>query len=49
MARIRVQEAGKGMHPSEVVVSVRTADGGGEKLIVDRRSVKNGTLLSILH
>lgn len=42
--RIRVQEVGEGMHPSEIVVSVRTSDGDQERLIVDRRSLKDGTL-----
>lgn len=44
MARIKVQEVGKGLHPSEVVVEVRTADGDLEKLVVDRRSLEAGTL-----
>jgi hypothetical protein len=44
MARVKVQEVGKGMHPSEVVVMVRTADGGQEQLIVDERSLQDGTL-----
>ena len=44
MVRIKVQEVGKGMHPSEVVVKVRTADGEEERIIVDKRSLKDGTL-----
>jgi hypothetical protein len=44
VAHVRVQKVGDGMHPSEVVVMVRTADGGQEKLIVDRRSLHDDTL-----
>lgn len=42
--RVKVREISEGMHPSEVVVQVKTAD-GAENLFVDRRSIDaNGTL-----
>jgi hypothetical protein len=41
--RIKVQEIGVALHPSERVVEVKTAT-GKERLIVDRRSIENGTL-----
>lgn len=44
MPQIRVETVRNGQHPSEVVVAVKTADGGTEKLVVDRRSIRNGTL-----
>ncbi|WP_129217200.1 hypothetical protein [Lichenibacterium ramalinae] len=44
MPVIRVQELGEGQHPSEVFVGVTTAHGEKESLIVDRRSIDNGTL-----
>ena len=44
MARIRVRKVGKGLHPSEVIVAVATADGGEENLVVDLRSLENETL-----
>jgi len=44
MAHIRVQILGEGQHPSEALVAVQTADGGKENLIVDRRSIDNGTI-----
>lgn len=36
--RIKVEEVGKGLHPSEVVVQIQTAE-GPERLVVDRRSI----------
>jgi hypothetical protein len=42
MPQIKVERVRGGQHPSEVVVSVRTADGGTEKLVVDERSIRNG-------
>lgn len=44
MYRLKVQHVGNGQHPSEVVVSVRTADGIDEELIVDAQSIKNGSV-----
>ena len=44
MAQVRIERVGEGQHPSEVVVAVRTADGGVEKLVVDKRSVSNDML-----
>jgi hypothetical protein len=41
--RVKVQEIGAGLHPSEVVVRVRTTT-GVENLVVDRRSLSGGTL-----
>ena len=44
MPHVRIEQVGKGQHPSEVVVAVHTADGGTEKLIVDRRSIRDNML-----
>jgi hypothetical protein len=44
MPQIKVERVRGGQHPSEVVVSVRTADGGTEKLVVDERSIRNGAI-----
>lgn len=44
MPQVRIERVGEGQHPSEVMVAVRTADGGTEKLIVDQRSIRNGAL-----
>lgn len=44
MLRLKVVQIGTGQHPSEVVVSVATADGSMEELIVDKRSILNDTL-----
>ena len=41
--RIKVQEVGKGLHPSEVVVEVRAVE-RPERLIVDRRSINDNTI-----
>jgi hypothetical protein len=41
--KIKVAEIGEGIHPSEVVVSVKTVD-GTENLVVSRRSLKAGSL-----
>lgn len=43
MPRIKVEAAGEGQHPSEIVVAVQTAE-GAEKLVVDRRSLRGNTL-----
>ena len=44
--RIKVEEVGNGLHPSEVVVSVKTTD-GAERLVVDRRSLSESRSLEI--
>jgi len=44
--RVKVQIAGEGLHPSEVVVQVATAE-GAEKLVVDKRSLGNDNTLSV--
>ena len=44
MPQVRIERVREGQHPSEVVVAVRTADGGIEKLVVDQRSIHNDTL-----
>lgn len=44
MYRVKVRTVGIGQHPSEAVVSVNTADGTQEELIVDKRSVEAGAL-----
>jgi hypothetical protein len=44
MYRVKVRTVGDGQHPSEAVVSVTTADGKQEELIVDKRSLEGGSL-----
>jgi hypothetical protein len=41
--RVKVQEIGKGLHPSEVVVQIQTVE-GPERLVIDRRSIDNGSI-----
>ena len=41
--RLKVHEIGRGLHPSEVVVELRTAT-GPERVAVDRKSLHDGTL-----
>jgi hypothetical protein len=41
--RVKVREIGPGLHPSEVVVEIRTVN-GPERLVVDRHSVPDWTL-----
>jgi hypothetical protein len=41
--RVKVQEIGAALHPSEVVVQVKTAT-GTENLIVDKRSIESNSL-----
>jgi hypothetical protein len=43
MMRLLVEEVGKGLHPNEVVVSIKV-EGGTERLVVSRRSIKNGSI-----
>jgi hypothetical protein len=44
MLRLKVETVCEGQHPSEVVVSVTTADGQSEQLVVDTRSLKDNTV-----
>lgn len=44
MLRVKVEKVRDGQHPSEIVVAVTTAEGGREELIVDRRSLHEGSL-----
>ena len=41
--RVKVREIGGALHPSEVVVEIRTTM-GPERLVVDRKSIQNGTI-----
>lgn len=43
MMRVRVEEIGQGLHPSEVVVAIKTKE-GSEELAVDATSLRNATL-----
>ncbi len=43
MYRVKVRTVGDGQHPSEAVVSVTTAEGKQEELIVDKRSLEQST------
>ena len=47
MRRIKVRIVGEGFHPSEVLVSIPTAEGGEEKLVVDRRSIEENESIEI--
>lgn len=41
MSRIAVEQVEDGLHPSELVVTIRTADGKTEEVAVDRRLVED--------
>ena len=41
MMRLKIAEIGKGLHPSETVVSVNTVT-GTERLVVSKRSIEAG-------
>lgn len=43
MMRLKVEQLGPGLHPSEVVVGVPTKD-GIEEIMLDKRSVSNSTI-----
>ena len=43
MMRLKVEEVGKGLHPSEAVVAVQTVD-GVERLVVSKRSIQQGSI-----
>lgn len=42
--RVKVEEVGKGLHPSEVVVQIQTVEGAPERLVIDRRSIVDGAI-----
>lgn len=44
--RVKVRQVGEALHPSEVVVQVKTAD-GAENLAVDKRSLGKDSTLSV--
>jgi hypothetical protein len=44
MCKLLVESKGEGLHPSQLVVSVKTKDGNVEELLVDRSLVSNGKL-----
>jgi hypothetical protein len=44
MMRLKVENMGEGLHPSERVVSVRTRD-GDEELVIDPRSLRGNTIV----
>ena len=46
MSQIKIEEVEEGLHPSEVVVTIRTADGKTEEVAVDRRLVENHRLMA---
>jgi|HubBroStandDraft_1064217.scaffolds.fasta_scaffold1507071_1 hypothetical protein len=41
--RMRVQEVGPGLHPSEVVIEVQTTQ-GSERLVIDRAAITDDSL-----
>jgi hypothetical protein len=43
MMRLKVEESGKSLHPSEAAVVVKTID-GPERLVVSRRSIEKGSI-----
>lgn len=43
MMRLKVERVGDGLHPSEIVVSVRTKT-GPEEVVVDPRSIRDSSL-----
>ncbi|MBV8488226.1 MAG: hypothetical protein JO161_08095 [Planctomycetaceae bacterium] len=44
MSQIAIEQVEEGLHPSEVVVTIRTADGKTEEVAVDRRLVTDQRL-----
>lgn len=44
MSQIAVEQVEEGLHPSEVVVTIRTAEGKTEEIAVDRRLVTDQRL-----
>lgn len=47
MLRVKVQRLRQGLHPNEVIVAVKTADGSSEELVVDKRSLRNDDTLRV--
>jgi hypothetical protein len=43
MVKVKVSEVGGALHPSEVVVAVKTLS-GTENLVIDRRSLKDNAI-----
>lgn len=43
MAKVKVREVGDALHPSEVVVALKTIS-GTENLVIDRRSLRAGAI-----
>jgi hypothetical protein len=41
--RVKVEEVGQGMHPSEVLVKIETLH-GPQELVVDKRSLRQNTI-----
>ena len=44
MSRIAVEQVEDGLHPSELVATIRTADGKTEEVAVDRTLVEGGRM-----
>ena len=44
MSRIAVEQVEDGLHPSEVVVTIRTAEGNTEEVAVDRQLVEHNEM-----
>lgn len=44
MLRLKVEKIREAQHPSELIVSVTTADGSKEQLVVSSRSLKNDSI-----
>lgn len=45
MNRVKVRIIGSGFHPNELLVAITAADGTEEKLVVDKRSVMEDSIL----
>jgi hypothetical protein len=43
MMRLLVKQVGRGLHPSETVVAVQTAE-GSQRVVVSRRSIQNDSI-----
>jgi hypothetical protein len=43
MMRLKIERVGKGLHPNEAVVAIRTT-GGTERLVVPKRSIVDDTI-----
>lgn len=49
MAKLKVTRLGDGLHSSEVIVAVWTADGPREEVMLDRRSVSKDLTIDVGH